>query len=387
MKPLSRAPSLLLVVLVILSLAPPAAGGVDPVSGIDFVHITDAGNAPWPGNGSSGDRAIGRGSVAYNYHIGRMEVTTAQWVEFFNAAFDRPADDRIPWLIPPNFWGAVPTTPNTPGGLRWTVPAGNENRPVGDISWRMAAVYTNWLHNNKQTNREAFLDGAYDVSTFGTPVGQAGFSDQFTHHPAARYWIPTWDEWLKAAHYDPNRFGPGEGGWWVYSTSSDEPPVGAPPGIGDANFGWRASDFPGQSPFLVPLGAYPDVQSPWGLLDTAGGTSEWTEEIVETSTGFRTRVYEGSRWGSSPGFVIGDTVMWPTGDDFPNVPILNYGLRIASNVPTPSVITGFASFAILASARRQRKRPPPRNRPIPHRPISRIHPSFTPDHLYARGQR
>ncbi len=331
-------------------LVAPVGAGIDPVSGIDFVHITDPGNVPWPGNGTPGDRAVGRGSVGYTYHIGRLEVTTAQWVEFFNAAFDRP--DPLPWIVAPDFWGATSATPTTPGAQRWAVPAGNENRPVGDISWRMAAMYCNWLHNGKSSDRAAFMDGAYDVSTFGTPAGQAGFSDQPTHHPDARYWIPTWDEWLKAAHYDPNKNGPGQGGWWEYSIRSDAPPVGAPPGLGDANFGWRASDYPGQSPFSVPLGAYPDVQSPWGLLDVAGGTSEWTEEIIEINTGFRFRAYEGSRWGSSPGLVVGDTIMWPTGADFPNIPILNYGLRIASSVPTPGAMTGFMILAAASCRRR-----------------------------------
>jgi hypothetical protein len=31
----------------------------------------------------------------------------------------------------------------------------------------MAAMYCNWLHNNQSTDRQAFLNGAYDVSTFG----------------------------------------------------------------------------------------------------------------------------------------------------------------------------------------------------------------------------
>src|SRR5690606_22099076 len=144
-----------------------------------------------------------------------------QWVEFYNAAFDRPRDDWIPWLVPPTQtnWGAAPTQPNTPDGLRWRVPAGNDMRAVGNISWRGAAIYCNWLHNGQSTDRAAFLNGAYDVSTFGG--GAFEFTDQATHNPGARYWIPTWDEWLKAAHYDPDRNGPDQGGWWLYSNGTD----------------------------------------------------------------------------------------------------------------------------------------------------------------------
>src|SRR4051812_37098685 len=115
--------------------------------GIDFVTVGSPGNPAWPGNGTPNDHVVGRGSVGYEYRIGRYEVTTAQFVEFFNAAFDRPQSYWLPNLIPPTHWGAVATTPHTPGGLRWTVPAGNEMRPVGNIDWRMAAMYCNWLCN------------------------------------------------------------------------------------------------------------------------------------------------------------------------------------------------------------------------------------------------
>jgi hypothetical protein len=244
--------------------------------GIDWVTIGAVGNQPWQGNGTPGDRAVGRGGVNYEYKIGRFEVTTSQWVEFFNAAYDRPAADRLPHLLPPQFWGAAGTTPNTPGGLRWRVPAGNEMVPVGDISWRMAAMYCNWLHNGKSAERSAFLNGAYDVSTFRyTPGGR--FMDQLTHHPDARYWIPTWDEWLKAAHYDPNKPNPDgtRGGWWTYSNGSDSPLVYGPAGVlvngvlAQANAGWDDRDFPGFNPFAIRLGAYATT-SPFGLYDVAG---------------------------------------------------------------------------------------------------------------------
>ncbi len=37
--------------------------------------------------------------------------------------------------------------------------------------------------------RAVFLTGAYDVSTFG--FAPDGFSDQVSHSPGARFWIPT----------------------------------------------------------------------------------------------------------------------------------------------------------------------------------------------------
>jgi len=316
------------------------------------VHIGSVGNAPWMGNGTAGDLAIGRGGVSYGYNIGRYEWTTAQEVEFFNAAFDRPASDQIPWLIPPGHWGAVPTTPHTPGGQRWTVPAGNEMLPVGNISWRMAAEYCNWLCNNKSADRSAFLSGAYDVSTFGYS-GNA-FTDQPAHTPGARYWIPTLDEWIKAAHYDPNRYGPGQGGYWVYSITRDTAPVPGPPpsmgGVGEANFGFDSGPV---SPFSIPLGAYGAITSPWGLFDTSGGTSEWTEAIHVSFGQNLDRYYEGSHWTSSPGYVVADSI-YSYGGDFPSLSTFDLGFRIASSLPAPAASVVVCSLGIVLSCKRRR---------------------------------
>jgi len=351
-----------------------ADADIDPLSGIDFVRITHPGNAPYIGSTPPipGDNALGRGSVGYEYNIGRFEVTTSQWVQFFNAAFDRPANDRLPHLIPPTFWGAAGAPPTVPGGLRWQVPAGNEMRPVGNISWRMAAMYCNWLHNDKSTARSAFLDGAYDVSTFGSN-GMGGFNDQATRSPGARYFIPTWDEHLKASHFDPDRFGENQPGWWTFNNRTDVPVPGGPPGahvridgppgpdpngpLAQANYGWDQFTFPGYgSPYSVPLGAYPDVQSPWGLLDVAGATTEWVEEIRTLSTGdFMFRVSEGSEWDSPTGSGIGDAIWSRWGAEFPYISTGEFGFRIASVVPAPSTAMVCFSGCVALVYRRRRR--------------------------------
>lgn len=310
--------------------------------GIDWVTIGAVGNAPWQGNGTPGDRAVGRGGVNYEYKIGRFEVTTSQWVEFFNAAYDRPAGDRLPFLQPPDHWGATSTAPNTPGGLRWTVPAGREMWGVGDISWRMGAMYANWLHNGKSTDRAAFLDGAYDVSTFQTPGEWVG------HKPDARYWILTWDEWLKASHFDPNFTNPdgSRGKWWQYSTTSDVAPIPGQPGVGEVNRGATV-----RNPFSIPLGSYTNVTSPWGLFDTAGFTSEWTDEVLRLSDGTPFRVSEGSWWLDGPSSA--DRLNEIGMGQFPNYALYDVGLRIASSVPSPNDLLPLLGAAILLGGRKR----------------------------------
>ncbi len=339
---------------------------VDPVSGIDFVTVSAVSNAPWQGNGTPGDRAIGRGGVGYEYKIGKFEVTSAQWAEFFSAAYDRPAGDTIPHLIPPDFWGGIPAVPThteNPNARRWVTTPQTAMIPTGDISWRMAAIYCNWLHNGKATNREAFLSGAYDVSTFG--YQGTVFTDQLTHNPDARYWVPTWDEWLKAAHYDPAKpNGDGSlGGWWVYPHMSDTAPVYGPPGVlvngvlAQANAGWDQLDFPGFNPFSVQLWAYENVTSPWGLLDVSGATREWTEETLFVNGVFPAdRFFDGTAWDFSIGTL--DRIN-SVGGDFPSLAVYDLGFRIATSVPAPGISAlGLGLFLSLGVRRRRTPRAP-----------------------------
>jgi hypothetical protein len=229
----------------------------------------------------------------------------------------------------------------------------------------MAAMYCNWLHNGGAAAagpggvvpRENFLDGAYDVSTFGY-TGTV-FTDQWAHHPGARYWIPTWDEHLKASHYDP-ALNNDAGGWWRYNISSDTAPVYGPPVVmvngqpTQANGLWDSSDFPGFSPFNIPLGAYASVQSPWGLFDTAGGTAEWTEEVILTNGFFPTaRVFDGSAWASDGTFA---DLVNRRGGDAPSFSFYDLGFRVASSVPSPGSSALEIGLLLTLSQRRRRKR-------------------------------
>jgi formylglycine-generating enzyme required for sulfatase activity len=321
----------------ILLLAAPALAqpgpGPDP-SGIDFVTIGAVGNRGYDGPDPNGFMT-GRGRVDYEYKIGRFEVTSAQWAEFFRAVDALP--QPIPYLGHPSEVGAGPMG------------------AVGGITWRTAAFYCNWLHNDKGTSRDAFLSGAYDASTFGYDADGV-FTDQATHSPGARYWIPSLDEWLKAAHYDPNRpNGDGSmGGWWQYSITRDTAPTyGRPPswgGTGEANAGFILAN---DAQFNIPLGAYSTITSPWGLFDTAGGTAEWTESIyhsVRPRLDFR--IIKGSAWTGITGGGAVDAA-WEFTTETPGFAYYEYGLRLASAVPAPA--TGLtALFALTLSARRRR---------------------------------
>ncbi len=267
--------------LALCLLASVAIAQSDP-SGIDFVTVGSPNNAPWTGGGS----ANGRGEVDYSYRIGKYEVAhravpvAGGFLERCTQLTDRQITSILLMVFAPTAWGAASTTPVNPGGQHFTVPAGNAMLPTGGVDWRTCAIFCNWLCNGESTSRSAFLNGAYDVSTFGYVNGGDRFTDQITHNPGAPYYIPSLDEWMKAAHYDPNKNGTGQGGWWLYSNSSDSPLVYGPPGVlvngqpATANAGWSSLSYPGRNPFAVSLAAYAST-SPWCLLDVAGGTTEW----------------------------------------------------------------------------------------------------------------
>ena len=291
--------------------------------------------------------------------MGRFEVTTSQWAAFMSAVDGREDSDAILFISPPGAWGGVIDGRYTGPGRRYVAARGREMMSVGNISWRTAAIYCNWLHNGQSTARSAFMNGAYDVSTFGYLGGSSIFSDQLVHNPDAKFFIPNTDEWIKAAHYDPNKNGAGRGGWWRYSITSDTTPVYAPPGVlqngrlGQSN-SFGIGSFPGYGPGNIMLGAYSAVQSPWGLFDTSGGCSEWNEDAwLAFGTNPAGRYIDSSAWGDGTTQAnISDQISY-IGSDYPSIDYADYGFRIAAAIPSPGGVAVFGGLLLLQSRRRR----------------------------------
>jgi hypothetical protein len=334
-----------------------ARADIDPLSGIDFVTVGASGNRAYDGPDPQG-LVAGRGGVSYEYRIGRFEITTAQWLEYYNAFSARPDAVSASQLGLPVFWGAQRDTSYTGPGTRYRL-ANDANAsmfPVNGLSWRQAAMYCNWLCNEKAVELSARLNGAYDAATFGFSAPGV-FTDQATHHPNARYWIPTLDEWLKAVHYDPIAISDTgqQGRWWQQPHGSDATLIyGPPPGFPGGNASNQANSgfsLPNLAEYTIPLGSYPNITSPWGLLDAAGGTSEWMEGIQIVS-GRTFRLLDGSQAGQSSTMTSDGIAL--VGADFPHLATIGNGLRIASSVPSPGVPAAFGIAVILGRRRRRR---------------------------------
>ena len=340
-----------------ISQSPPPSSVPPPDDfGIDFVTVGAPGNAAYNGPDSIFSFSVkGRGSVPYAYRISRTEVTMGDWFEFLQA--------YAPFVDPLFANSSSFTTTRTfqTGFDANGVPVYQPISPalegfVANPSWRFAARYVNWLNSGKAITRDAFESGVYDTSTFGEFRDDGGniiLTDQMTRSPGAKFWIPTLDEWMKAAHYDPNKFGPGQEGWWTHPGGQDEPLTPGLPGEPGAQSG------AGLSPFDVPpevvaaleeAGLYPDTSAPWVLLDASGTIPEW---IGDTTGGLNARIVAGSP-------SAGGSFAWPHSDQV-NV----YGVslstsggpafRIATVVPAPSVLT-LTLLAVMPSMHRRRRK-------------------------------
>ncbi len=112
-------------------------------------------------------------------------------------------------------------------------------------------------------------------------------------------------------------------------------------------------DLPGGTDFLIPLNSYPNVRTPWGLVDAAGMTAEWTEEVVGVGDALEGRRADGSYWTESGGVSFFSDQIRSGGSDAPDIGSLRYGFRIAAVVPTPSTFaTGLLGLCIFSRRRR-----------------------------------
>jgi hypothetical protein len=359
-----------------VTLPPPPAGvQVSRSEGYEFVTITNAGNAGFRVDESveppapdiyDGFRVRANtsvGGVNYDYRISRTETTGGQYAEFLNAFCAQRTIQE--WRADPVFsffgdsfrLGAISTIVNN-RITQWRPTA----RPIpsNDLSMQEAMMYCNWLNNGRPTSLDQIMTGVYDVSRYLNINAGNRLTGPIERSPDAKFWIPTQDEWVKAAHFDPNKNGEGQAGFWLYPITRDTPPIGAPPapyGNGEANtgFGWFEDE---QGNFIyrwdIPILSYPTIQSPWGLFDAAGGAAEITSTALLRQQPGDFELYG---WDSTTFIVESETAAFY----YDHLAYFSYsgfrgaagGLRLAALVPSPSIF-GTAIISIGLFSRRTR---------------------------------
>lgn len=96
------------------------------------------------------------------------------------------------------------------GTFTYSVKDNYGNKPAYFLSWFDMARYSNWLHNNYGS----LESGSYTLNGATTGI--------IVRNPGATYWIPSENEWYKAAYYKATGT---NAGYWKFATRSDSTPI------------------------------------------------------------------------------------------------------------------------------------------------------------------
>lgn len=219
-----------------------------------------------PGNKADN---TGFGAVKYPFKMGKFEVTAAQWVEFLNAKAKSDTLEQYGLYddnILESAWGFKLVRSGEPGSYTYTVEPGYANRPIVKVSFWDACRFCNWLHNGQGDGDTE--TGAYTLN--GRMDDDRGI---VRRNPGARWFIPSEDEWYKAAYYDPKK--PGGAGYWDYPTRSNFAPSRdfSGPNSANRNVGTLLS------PVTTVVGSFRRSASAYGTFDQGGNVAEWTESV------------------------------------------------------------------------------------------------------------
>ncbi|MEI8313718.1 MAG: SUMF1/EgtB/PvdO family nonheme iron enzyme, partial [Verrucomicrobiota bacterium] len=361
--------------LVSLAAAACIAAGILSVRAEITIDLVPVGNA-----GNPADQAYGTnrpfGAVSYDFAIGKYEVTNAQYASFLNAM----ATTDTYWLYPTTL--KYPLTrgilqSGSPGNYTYSIADNMADKPANNMTWFSAARFVNWLANGQPTgaqNSATTENGAYALN--GTMTG--GFEiTRNTVNPntaaAPLFWMPSEDEWYKAAFYQPESSGGPSGSYWLYPTGSSSAPTVATadatgnisnPGANVANY-LSGSSWNGQFENVTTVGSAGALSASfYGTYDQAGNVWEWSEGIEKAGTARGLR--QGSANDPNASYLAASF-----GDNgrAPDTYYWNAGLRIASVIPEPSAIglillaSGAGWLAgTAAKKRKQPARPNPRVR-------------------------
>jgi len=275
------------------------------------------------------------GRVGYPYQIGRLEVTVKQWVAFLNTA---DADGRDPHNLyditeSSTAWpryGQINFAPRAGRGHHYSVAYPQwADKPYGFATFLRAARFANSLQNGRVIAKKTRDAGGFRYTSYEirlSPRTETGMYDMARRAPTRTggtgFVVPSQNEWIKAAYYDPSHGG--KYSYWKYPTNpgvfgdgddTAPKPTVLNPSTGDVTNGstqplasYHASGkpapawCPGQVPTdtcatVNPLGLDPTTYaevyqgslsttgqartlSPWGTLDQGGNAVEWTDTVT-----------------------------------------------------------------------------------------------------------
>jgi len=244
-------------------------------------HPGNAGKLSGAGAGGYGpDRVCG--AVAYEYRIGKHEVTAGQYTEFLNKVggvdtyglYNPAMSDTSSGSGITQSGGGTAGNPCT-----YSVAEAFVDRPVNFVSWGDAARFANWMRNGQPTGLQGLStteDGAYLLNGATTDVPLLSVKRKANW----RWAITSEDEWYKAAYHKNDGV---TGNYWDYPTGTNSMPgrnmtEATSPGN---NANYYGSPFPIDSPYYTTsAGEFQLSDSAYGTFDQGGHVWEWNEAVL-----------------------------------------------------------------------------------------------------------
>lgn len=283
---------------------------------IEFVTVGNAGNAN--DAGGSGLYSSQYGAVGYEYRMGIYEIPEKAILKATNGG-----------LL------------NVTGG-GWSA-----DQPATNITWFEAAAFVNWLNTSTGHQAAYQLTGETTLALWSSgDAWQLGGENLFRHKDAY-YFLPSEDEWYKAAYHQNNGV---TADYSDYATGSNTAPVAVASGTGAGTAVYSGA---GLAPAAVDAAG---GLSAYGTMGQNGNVWEWHESaldgINDSSTELRT--IRGGLWSLSEVNLRSSERGFGT----PAVSDVNVGFRIASVVPEPSsaALLVCSGFALLGARRRRSDR-------------------------------
>jgi len=299
---------------------------------MDWVTVGD------PGNAADTDPA-GYGAVADSFRIMKFEFQNSQYAAFLNAVAKTDTYSLFNASMGSNARGGI-TQSGASGSYSYAVRSNMGDKPVNFVSWFDAARVSNWLMNGA-TGTSSTETGAY------TLVGGQTSGTAPAVNPGATFYIPTEDQWYKAAYY---KGGSTSAGYWDYATQSDTAPTAVTAdstGIGSAgstgNFANynRVADWNSQNGNVTTVGTNGGA-SAYGAFDMSGNLYEWNDL---TGAAGSSRGVRGGVWNDNA-FILSSS---GRGTSDPSLEDDIIGFRLASPAATPIPEPGtWAAMAIFA---------------------------------------
>lgn len=254
-----------------------------PLATIETMNVGDVANLP---------DSTGYGAVPYSYSISKHEITLEQYAIFLNAVADQE-DPSKPWVSDLYDKKNMEDTTDVIGALMQRQGSGtaaspyvysvlaDPQRPVPWVTWFNAARFVNWLHNGGQKGSDT-EDGAYTLN-------HQIENTVIRKNPEATWWLPSEDEWYKAAFYDPKTRK-----YSNYPIRSNMLPRICGSSL-TSKSGANVANFNGCRPEknkLTTVGYFKRTYSYYGIFDLAGNLWEWTDGIVNNTN----KIIRGGSW-------------------------------------------------------------------------------------------